>query len=64
MAKYLKEEGVHKEKQDIFDAGLDSSDYFHIDDTGGRHKGVNYHALDTRDKTLHEVESNYTTIAQ
>ena len=23
---------------------MNSSDYSHIDDTGGRHKGVNYHA--------------------
>ena len=39
-----KKEEFSKEKQDIFDAGLNSSDYFHIDDTGGRHKGLNYHA--------------------
>jgi 5-methylcytosine-specific restriction endonuclease McrA len=39
-----KKEEFSKEKQDIFDAGLNSADYFHIDDTGGRHKGVNYHA--------------------
>ena len=39
-----KKEEFSKEKQDIFDAGLNSADYFHIDDTGGRHKGLNYHA--------------------
>jgi len=39
-----KKEEFSKEKQDIFDAGLNSANYFHIDDTGGRHKGVNYHA--------------------
>jgi hypothetical protein len=32
-----------KEKQEIFEAGMNSSDYFHTDDTGGRHKSVNYH---------------------
>lgn len=32
-----------KEKDDIFTAGMESSDYFHIDDTGARHKGVNHY---------------------
>ena len=32
-----------QEKEDIFEAGMKSADYFHIDDTGARHKGVNHH---------------------
>ena len=32
-----------EEKEDIFTAGMKSSDYFHIDDTGARHKGVNHY---------------------
>jgi len=32
-----------QEKADIFEAGMKSADYFHIDDTGARHKGVNHH---------------------
>lgn len=31
------------EKDDIFTAGMKASDYFHIDDTGARHKGVNHY---------------------
>jgi cell division septum initiation protein DivIVA len=31
------------EKDDIFETGMKSTDYFHIDDTGARHKGVNHH---------------------
>jgi len=31
------------EKGDIFEAGMKASDYFHIDDTGARHKGVNHY---------------------
>ena len=32
-----------QEKEDIFEAGMKSADYFHIDDTGARHKGVNHY---------------------
>jgi hypothetical protein len=32
-----------REKDDIFTTGMNVSDYFHIDDTGARHKGVNHH---------------------
>ena len=32
-----------KEKDDIFTTGMKASDYFHIDDTGARHKGVNHY---------------------
>jgi len=32
-----------KEKEEIFDEGMNSSDYFQIDDTGARHDGANYH---------------------
>jgi len=32
-----------KEKDDIFTIGMKSSDYFHIDDTGARHKSVNHY---------------------
>lgn len=38
-----KQEEFTKEKSDIFKAGFDSSDYFHTDDTGARHKGINHH---------------------
>jgi len=31
------------EKDDIFTTGMNVADYFHIDDTGARHKGVNHH---------------------
>lgn len=31
------------EKDDIFTAGMKSTDYFHIDDTGARHKSVNHY---------------------
>lgn len=33
-----------QEKEDILGAGMESSEHFHIDDTGARHKGVNHHA--------------------
>lgn len=32
-----------QEKEDIFEAGMKSANYFHIDDTGARHKGINHH---------------------
>jgi len=32
-----------KEKEDIFITGMNSSDYFHIDDTGARHKSINHY---------------------
>jgi len=38
-----KQEKFTKEKEDIFKAGLESTDFFHTDDTGARHKGINYH---------------------
>ena len=31
-----------REKEGIFKAGMMSTDYFHIDNTGARHKGVNH----------------------
>jgi len=31
------------EKDDIFETGMKATDYFHIDDTGARHKGVNHY---------------------
>lgn len=38
-----KSEEFSMEKLDIFETGMECSDYFHIDDTGGRHKGTNHH---------------------
>jgi hypothetical protein len=32
-----------REKEDIFTIGMKVADYFHIDDTGARHQGVNHH---------------------
>lgn len=32
-----------REKEDIFTKGMESSDYFHIDDTGARHNGINHY---------------------
>jgi hypothetical protein len=32
------------EKQEIFESGMEQARYFHIDDTGARHDGTNYHA--------------------
>jgi hypothetical protein len=31
------------EKQDIFEAGMEHSEYVHADDSGARHKGINHH---------------------
>ncbi len=31
------------EKQDIFEAGMEYSEYIHADDSGARHKGINHH---------------------
>ena len=31
------------EKDDIFETGMKATDYFHIDDTGARHKSVNHY---------------------
>ena len=42
LIKSCKEEFT-QEKEDIFKAGMNATDYFHIDSTGTRHKGVNYH---------------------
>lgn len=36
-------EPLHQEKKDIVDAGLASTDYQHLDDTGSRVNGKNYH---------------------
>ena len=38
-----KKDEFTREQEDIFEAGMESSDYFHIDDTGIRHNGVNYY---------------------
>lgn len=38
-----KSEEFRKEKEEIFEAGM-TSDYFHTDDTGLRHNGINHHA--------------------
>ncbi len=38
-----KKEEIIKEKEDIFSAGMASSDYIHMDDTGIRHQGINHH---------------------
>ncbi len=38
-----KAEEFTQEKNDIFTTGMESSDYFHIDDTGARHKGINHY---------------------
>jgi hypothetical protein len=32
-----------KEKEDIFDAGMSSSEFIHTDDTAVRHNGINHH---------------------
>ena len=32
-----------KEKEDILKAGMECTNYFHIDDTGARHKGINHY---------------------
>lgn len=37
-------EPFHQEKLDIVDAGLDSTDYHHLDDTASRVNGKNHHA--------------------
>ena len=34
-----------KERDDIFEAGLESTTYLHTDDTGARHKGVTNHVM-------------------
>jgi len=34
-------EQFHREKEDILEAGLESSDYINVDDTGARHDGKN-----------------------
>jgi hypothetical protein len=39
-----KKEELKNEKEGIVMAGLDCSNYFHIDDTGIRHRGINHHA--------------------
>lgn len=38
-----KREEFTQEKEDIFKAGMMCTDYFHIDDTGARHKGINHY---------------------
>ncbi len=37
-----KAEEFSEEKEGIFDAGMVSADYFHTDDTGARHNGINH----------------------
>ncbi len=32
------------EKQAIFESGMEQARYFHTDDTGARHKGLNYYS--------------------
>ena len=39
-----KKDEFSAEKQAIFESGMDQAKYFHIDDTGARHNGTNYHA--------------------
>lgn len=41
LIKSCKEEFT-QEREDIFKAGMKATDYFHIDSTGARHKGINY----------------------
>ena len=41
LTQTCKEEFTH-EKEDIFQAGMTSTDYFHIDNTGTRHKSINH----------------------
>lgn len=38
-----KKEEMTKEKEDIFNAGMENSNYIHMDDTGMKHKGINHH---------------------
>ena len=38
-----KKEELTKEREEILKAGLESSSYFHIDDTGLKHEGKNHH---------------------
>jgi len=38
-----KKEEFTQEKDDIFEAGMKSTNYFHTDDTGARHKGINHY---------------------
>ena len=38
-----KKEELKKEKEEILKAGLESSNHFHTDDTGLKHKGENHH---------------------
>jgi uncharacterized small protein (DUF1192 family) len=38
-----KKEEMTKEKEDIFIAGMENSNYVHMDDTGMRHKGKSHH---------------------
>ncbi|MFQ5888134.1 MAG: transposase [Candidatus Hydrothermarchaeales archaeon] len=38
-----RQEEFSREKEGILEAGMACSDYFHIDDTGARHKGVNHY---------------------
>ncbi len=38
-----KKEEMTKEKEDIFNAGMENSSYIHMDDTGMKHKGINHH---------------------
>ena len=39
----VKKEEFTQEKVSILEAGMSCTDYFHIDDTGARHKGINHH---------------------
>lgn len=39
----VKKEEFTQEKESILEAGMKCTDYFHIDDTGGRHKGINHY---------------------
>lgn len=38
-----KQEEFTMEKEEIFKAGMESTNYFHIDDTGARHKSLNHY---------------------
>ncbi|MBU4445508.1 transposase [bacterium] len=39
-----KKEKFSKEKDTIFEVGMKSSEYFHIDETGARHEGIRHYA--------------------
>lgn len=38
-----KQDAFSQERKDILEVGMNCTNYFHIDDTGGRHKGINHY---------------------